>query len=175
MGNEIPIPRAARWYQSEVQRFNHPNLRRRRCEDTERGSQQRPCAYAHRVSAIKISLRSGEKIQRPNLTLAPAGISRVETALLGQTLLGDRVWGLEHGWYYWSNGAGISWASSWSKQSRKQSHHPWVKGTFSPSGNLCTFSAEWFSLQLASALWSTVIFLCLQSIVNAGLVLWASW
>ena len=107
MGNEVPLPCADRRHQTQMSRLARANLRRRGRADSQRSGQQRSCPHAHRVSAIKVPLGFGQKVQRANLPIVAAGISGTQKTVLGPPLLGHRIWSMEHGQYHGRGGATV--------------------------------------------------------------------
>lgn len=74
------------------------NLRCRRCADP-----QRRCQQTQRVCAPD---------ERADIPDPSAGVSAATQVILGTSLLGDQLWGVEHGEYHRDDDPGVLGASS---------------------------------------------------------------
>lgn len=100
MSHEISLPCFEGRHPEAVSYIAHANLRCRGHSHSQRGDQQRPRPHAHRISTLEISQRHCETAQGTYIAYLAARVSRSAQTLLGQTLLGNRLWRMEFGQYH---------------------------------------------------------------------------
>lgn len=113
MGNQVPLSGITGRFAAAMPGIVAANLRCRGCADPQRGCQQRSRAYACGISPIAGDQRVGASNERADIPDPAAGVSAAPQAILGPSLLGDWLWGVEHREYHRSADSGVLGASSW--------------------------------------------------------------
>ena len=112
VGDKISLSRFRRRHQSSMSRFDSANLWLGRCADTQRSGLKRPRSYAHWVSAATGFIRPAQTAERSFFKNAASRVSTSEEAVLGTTLLGNRLRRVVNWQHYRWNGRAISGTSS---------------------------------------------------------------